>query len=306
MQGCALTKLECNDPTSFASAREMRDTGVRGHGGECRWMDIVKSTQLGMCFESESTTAIDCATTVEACNEWDLKNGIVHNSSSGFVPKMPECTVENTKFGRCSDGMCAWDPKHCLDDHSWTPFDQECTCDEVQVGACSRNVMRDGVEGREVFCAVSEDACDSQQTWIKPRDVKGMAGFDCFLCREESSLPPTRPPSTKAPEAGNDQGGFVEAISSRTTVIIVASTGGAVALLILAMVGFKLMGIRKTNNAAAAAAMAKMEVPPPLSDIQIPSETDPESGGPSVNAAIDADNDDDNASVLSYALDEVS
>jgi len=286
MQGCALTKFDCNDPTSFVSSRQMRDTGVRGHGAECRWQETVRSTQLGMCFESESSIATDCAATAEACSEWDLKNGLVNNSSNSFVPKMPECSVENTKFGRCSDGMCAWDPKHCLDDHFWAPFDRECTCDEVKVGACSRSIMQDGREGREVFCAVSKDACDSEQTWIAPRDVKGMAGFDCYLCREESSVQPTLP-STKAPQVTQDnrQAGL-------TTVIVVASVGGSIALVILALVGYKLMGIRRANKAAA---RAKLEALPPLADIQIPSETDPESGGRSVDVA----HDEDNASVLS-------
>lgn len=288
MEGCALSNRDCNDPADFVSARIMRDTGVRGHGSECRWQETVKNARLGMCFELGTTNEVGCATNTEACSEWDLSNGIVNNSN-GFVPQVAECSVETTNFGRCSDGMCAWDPMHCLDDHSWTPFDQECTCDQVQVGACSRSVMRDGKAEQEVFCAVSQDACDSDQTWTPPRDVEGLAGFECFLCREDSppSEIPAKPSSNQNSSTismtGNDLGG---GISSQTAVVAVSAVGAAVAVLIFGVVGYKIMGSRR---AAKEAADAKLATIPPLSDIRIPSETDPEA--PSIDA--------DNASVLS-------
>jgi len=309
--GCALTPQECDDPSNFRSSRQMRDAPVRGHGGECRWQDSVRTGSiLGMCFESDSTTAIDCAPTAEGCSEWDLARGFAE-LSRGFVARVPECTVETTSFGRCSDGMCAWSPENCGDDDNntaWTPFDVECTCDRVRVGACSREITRDGQKGREVFCAVSEDACDAEQSWIPARDVNSMVGFDCYLCREES-LPPNQSGGGGAMEAssytpetdplgsgGGDLlddagtgGGGTTSHHRTTTIIAVVGTGAFFALVICGVIGARFLARRR---AAASAAEKMKKDRPPLSDIQIPSETDCEAvNNPSV--------DTDNASVLS-------
>jgi len=292
--GCALTKLQCNNPSNFQSSRQMRDSPLMAHGGRCRWQDSIEETQLGMCFDGVTNAPIECATTVEGCHGWDLTAGFVHDNIAAFVPKVTECTVNNTPFGRCSDGMCAWDPAQCLDDHSWTPFDRSCTCDEVQTGACSREIETDGELVREVFCAVTQDGCDDEQTWIAPRDVKGVAGFDCFLCREDS--PPTENSASLTDlqakpvvVPGTDLGG-VGGVSDKTTVIAVSSIGAVVGVGILGLIGYKVLGARRAAQAAALNAVKVVEHPP-IVDIDIPSETDPEFGGPNT--------DTDNASVLS-------
>jgi len=295
--GCALTPQECDDPSNFRSSRQMRDAPVRGHGGECRWQDSVRTGSLGMCFESDSTTAIDCAPTAEGCSEWDLTRGFA-GPSRGFVDQVPECTVDTTSFGRCSDGMCAWSPKNCGDDTAWTPFDAECTCDQVQVGACSREITREGQKGREVFCAVSEDACDSEQSWIPAREVNAMVGFDCYLCREDSPPPNQSGGVMEAPSYapegfGTDPLGSSSDLldagtggTSRTTIVAVVGVGAFFALVICGVIGARFLARRRVAGAS-----AEKEDLPPLANIQIPSETDCEGGNPSV--------DTDNASVLS-------
>merc|ERR1719491_223186 len=153
--GCALTKSECDDPANFLSSRQMQNGPVRAHGGSCRWQDSIKATVLGKC-SSKDGGPTECATGVGACPP-----------DSGWEGPEPGCTVETTAFGRCGDyGMCAWSHDQCTEDNntSWAPFDEGCTCDKVQVGGCSR-LKDDGEE--ELFCAVSEDACDDEQTWIQ-------------------------------------------------------------------------------------------------------------------------------------------
>lgn len=293
--GCALTPNECDDPSNFRSSRQMRDAPVRGHGGECRWQDFVRTGSLGMCFESDSTTAIDCAPTAEGCSEWDLTRGF-GGSPRGFVDQVPECTVGSTSFGRCSDGMCAWSPENCGDDIAWTPFDAECTCDQVRVGACSREITRDGQKGREVFCAVSEDACDAEQSWIPARDVNAMVGFDCYLCREDSPPPNQSGGVMEAPSyapvgIGTDPLGSSSDLldagpegTSRMTIVAVVGIGAFFALVICGVISARFLARRR-------AASAEKEDLPPLDNIQIPYETDCEGANPSV--------DTDNASVLS-------
>jgi len=302
---CALTKLECDDPANFRSSRQMKGGPNSGHGGQCLWQDAVQSNKLGMCFISNTSTPTQCASQVEACSEWDLTRGMA-DLGSGFVDKVSECTVETTAFGRCNDGMCAWSPEHCSDDTSWTPFDETCTCDKVQIGACSRPVMKDGREGLEVFCAVSEDACDAEQSWIVPQEVMNMAEFDCFLCREDSPSSPVTatskdPPSSSSMgligsennELGNDGAdlGDMGGINAQTVVIIVLSVGVVIALSIIGLIGWKFFGTRRV---AKLAAKAREHDTPPFSTISIPSDN---SAGK--DCEFGHNTDTDNASVLS-------
>lgn len=310
MAGCALTKLQCDDPSNFQSSRQMRDAPTRGHGGECRWQDSIKTKKLGMCFENDSTTPIDCAPTVMACNGWDLTEGLVDIAPHGFVDRMPECTVDSTRFGMCGDGMCAWSSEQCEEDTAaWTPFHNECTCDEVQVGACSRDVVAEnGKKGREVFCAVSEDACDAEQSWIVPQQVEAMAGFECFLCREESEsgsgnnggnadgvgvlYPPAESSNNPADNRNNDNDQGSTGGGNMTTIYVVVGVGAVLGLLIVGVVGARVLA---RKFAAQRAAAAKEEELPPMDNIEIPSEA----GSECETGANKNGTDTDNASVLS-------
>lgn len=255
--GCALTKLECDDPANFLSVRQMLNAPVRAHGGSCRWQESVKKTVLGRCT-TDGGVSTQCATEVEACPEND--------ATRGFLDRVSECTVETTSFGRCDYGTCVWSHKHCVEDNTWDAFDEACTCDKVQVGACTRLV--DGE--KESFCAVSEDACDDEQTWIAPQGVKQASGFDCFLCRE------TKTPSI-APVA--DEGGIIEAVTAETasktantnatTIIVVAIVGAVVALFIIGIAGWKSFLVRRAAKRSGDGAFAKKEAGPPTTDIEI-------------------------------------
>lgn len=238
--GCALTKLDCDDPANFLSSRQMQNGPVRAHGGSCRWQESIRTTVLGRCKEDGVNTS--CASDLKACPE----------GTEGWLSADPECTVETTAFGRCDYGMCAWTHDHCQKDSTWKAFDEGCSCDNVQVGACS------GTNGdeREVFCAVSELGCDEEQSWITPHEVKNAAGFDCYLCRE-------------VPLAVNSDSGAVtedadtvvigSKTNSRTTIITSAILGIVVAFSIICLVAWKVFKARR-----AVKRIGKEEAPPTL------------------------------------------
>merc|ERR1712176_82928 len=89
------------------------------------------------------------------------------------------CKIENTLFGRCGD-RCSWSPDDCAfglnGREKWTFPSEECTCEKVRVGGC----QKDG----NIFCAVSEDACDDLSEWLSPLDVTKSFNVECFLCNE--------------------------------------------------------------------------------------------------------------------------
>lgn len=233
--GCALTKSECDDPANFLSSRQMQGW-VSAHGGSCRWQDAVRSIVLGRCKTGGVETS--CASDIEACpdgtEEWNGPD--------------PECTVETTSFGRCDYGMCAWSHEHCHEDNTWEAFDEGCSCEHVQVGACSR--WNDNE--REVFCAVSELACDEEQSWISPQEVKTAAGFDCFLCRETSVDVPNDPDLS----ASSDSAALTENVSSKQfsgnkSIIISSSVVGCViAFSIIGLVVWKVFKSKRTVKRA--------------------------------------------------------
>jgi hypothetical protein len=252
--GCALTKFECDDPSNFLSARQMQSGPIRAHGGSCRWQDSVKETYLGKCT-TEDGVPTQCATEVEACPEND--------ATRGFLEREYDCTVETTSFGRCDYGMCAWSHKHCCQDNTWEAFDEACTCDKVQVGACSRYI--DGA--RESYCAVSEDACDDEQTWIAPQEVMQSSGFDCFLCREESL--PNTPPSVGVVTTDENNFSAVAGKNSQTTIMVVVAAGAVLALSIVGLVGWKAFRTKRAAKRAGNGVFAKEEAAPPAMAIQI-------------------------------------
>ena len=255
--GCALTKLECDDPANFRSSRQMQDGPVMAHGGSCRWQEEIKETVLGQCSSNkDGALTKQCATDVGACppdNEWK-------------GPK-PECTIATTSFGRCDYGMCAWSHNQCTEDNTWAPFDEGCTCDKVQVGGCSRLNTDNGE--KVLYCAVSEDACDDEQTWIKAQEVNTAVGFDCFLCREESpaasSAATTNTASSNIAMTTESDASNISAAG--TTIIIVCSIVGS--LFVLFIVGLVMWRVFRTKRAVKRAAEYGKEEAPPATAIEV-------------------------------------
>lgn len=261
--GCALTNLQCDDPNNFLSSRQMQNGPVRAHGGSCRWQDSVRETVLGRC--NENGVATECAPDIAACPSG--------NSFDGAYGQQAECIVETTSFGRCDYGMCAWSHVHCYEDNTWEAFDEGCTCDRVQVGACSHWKYNE----RETYCAVSKDACDDLQSWITPQEVMGAAGFDCFLCREVS------PPSTTNDVASNTKADDVAQISgiktqasaeatvkaaagidTQTIFMFSVVAGVVIALLIIGLVGWRVFREKRAVKRAIGGGFASEQGPPTM------------------------------------------
>jgi len=263
--GCALTKLGCDDPSNFRSVRQLQSGPVRAHGGSCRWQDSVRETVLGSCTTGGGLPT-GCASEVEACPETDAERG--------FLGGVEGCTVESTSFGRCDYGTCAWSHRHCVEDNTWEAFDEECTCDKVLVGACTRRI---GTGERESFCAVSEDACDDEQTWLAPQGVMQASGFDCYLCREDSPASSSSAASPASdPEAvaarGNGTKGGGGGTGGATTIVAVVALGAMVALSILGLVGWKTFRAKRAAKRSGDGAFAgdeRDDDPPPATDIRI-------------------------------------
>lgn len=305
--GCALTKLECEDPANFFSSRQMQNGPVNAHGGSCRWQDSVRDTVLGKCKFDENDRGGVCASTKESCpGGVDFSGDFVIES----LTANPEpCTVETTLFGRCDYGMCAWSHDHCIEDNTWEAFDEGCTCDKVQVGACSRWKNGPNTE-REVFCAVSEFACDNEQSWVVPQEVMGVAGFDCFLCREETVLASNiednleqinSDPSGVVDNTniGNNGATIVDSIQENVKdntqkVAMVATIVGVGIGIAFAIIGLVTWKVFRTKRAVKRAAdLAKEQPPGPptgMIDVDV---------GNSLQFGNSTDHDMDNASVLS-------
>lgn len=264
-KGCALTKLECDDPSNFLSSRQMQDGPVRAHGGSCRWQNSVKNTILGKCID-DGGTQTQCASEIEACPSENRVN-------AGWIA-VQECTVETTRFGRCDYGTCTWSHEHCHEDNTWAAFDENCTCDKVQVGACSRQLVEGGE--KEVFCAVSNDGCDEKQSWIFPQEVKEAAGFDCFLCREETAVPVadtnnigssllgliTDEDGTNVIPSGNNNN-----TTNQTIVVVISILGTVVALLIIGFITWKIFRTKRAMKRATE--KVTEDVSPPTNNNQI-------------------------------------
>ena len=323
-ENCALEKQGCNDSTNFLSSREMQNGPGMAHGGSCRWQDSVKGTKLGKCDDisngnSEGDDYYHCSPNAESCqsesdsttpdiftsnNDYDKNNNINNNN----------CVVGDTFFGRCnSDLRCAWSPEDCddndgtIDDNRsnsdfWTFPVFDCTCDNVQVGACisSKDATDLATATEDIFCAVSSDGCDDMQTWIRPTDVMGVAGFDCYLCREESTTTTitttaTAPPAistTTAPPAistttDTDTTDTISSSSSSSSNtmnvndnndnnsgLIVGVVLGAVAILsIVGFVGWKLVNSSRNRIFLTAKERSFNNEPPPTTAVELSSES---------------------------------
>ena len=324
-ENCALEKQGCNDSTNFLSSREMQNGPGMAHGGSCRWQDSVKGTKLGKCDDisngnSEGDDYYHCSPNAESCqSESDSTTPDIFTSNNDYDKNNinnNNCVVGDTFFGRCnSDLRCAWSPEDCddndgtIDDNRsnsdfWTFPVFDCTCDNVQVGACSTKDATDlaATATEDIFCAVSSDGCDDMQTWIRPTEVMGVAGFDCYLCREESTTttitttataPPAISTTTAPPAISTTDTDTTDNTSSSSSSnsnsnsnnmndndnndnnsgLIVGVVLGAVAILsIVGFVGWKLVHSSR-NRSFLTAKERSFHEPPPTTAVELSSES---------------------------------
>lgn len=305
---CALERTDCDDPVNFMSVRQMQGAPVNAHGGSCRWQSAVTSHLLGRCVD-EVGLPTDCSPNLDSCPAWDNSHeskGWVPNESSAAPPRdwvspAVECPVEDTTFGRCDYGMCAWSHEQCTEDNTWEAFSEGCTCDKVQVGACTYT-DRDG--NKDVQCAVSALGCDDEQTWVVAQEVKTAAGFECYLCREESpaqTVPPAQvvtPPLEDITDMNSDllsrnsgQG------KTEMSVILIVVIGSVLAISIIGLVGYKALSKRREMRERARQ-KALENRPPPAKSIEI-AQIGIAKGHKNLDSEWGQSTDMDNASVLS-------
>ena len=312
--GCALTAAECDDPDNYLSARQLQSGPTMAHGGSCRWQNAIKSTKLGMCTDQDGSFT-QCSSSIDACPRWDGKETVFDGDAEqkGWVSNN-DCKVDTTKFGRCDYGMCSWSHEFCVEDNTFKAFDEGCTCDKVQVGACVSN-KDDGT--LEAYCSVSYDGCDDVQDFIMPTEVMGVAGFDCYLCREErwdgSIGSSTVESTTQDSELGLISGLVDESQatnlvqdtnpvnnSGQTTIIVVATLG---AVAVLAIVGFVTWRILHAKKVVARATESVAAVAPPTAiDIKPVKPDDATDAAETGVTGVCVVNDDDDDSVLSDTM----
>lgn len=281
--GCALTKFGCDDPTNFLSSRQMQGSPVNAHGGRCRWQDSVQATLLGQCHD-DAGVDLGCAPDIEACTGiWGQPRDI-----NAWTGPHQQCTISNTHFGQCDYGMCAWAHRDCHEGSTWHTFDAGCTCDQVVVGACSRSLLNGE---RETFCAVSEDACDHEQSWIAPLEVSGVAGFDCYLCREESPMVKDTGNISNGQLVTENAGfGATDSNPIQTVDIVIILLGVVLGLSIMGAVGWNIF---KTKRATKLMKRAKEKDVLPTTTIEI------DISGSTLGNHPGVDTSTDEASVLS-------
>lgn len=171
---CALERSECTDATSFRSSREMQGAPERAHGGVCLLQESMLGKPLGDCSISGTPpNATTCAPNPAACKDDEVFQSGVKPLEGIFNPS--GCVVENSVFGKCGD-RCSWSPDDCAGGEDWTFPAEECRCDYVQVGGCTKD--------DQLFCAVSSDACDAKSTYLNPLQVAAENPFTCYLCRK--------------------------------------------------------------------------------------------------------------------------
>lgn len=304
-ENCALERQGCNDSTNFLSSREMQNGPGMAHGGSCRWQDSVKGTKLGIC---DMSNGLHCSPNAESCqseSESDSTTTDIFTSTNEYDNNNNNnCVVGDTFFGRCnSDLRCAWSPEDCDDNDDnngtindtsnsgfWTFPVVDCTCDNVQVGACSSTKDATDLAAAAVaatedfFCAVSSDGCDDMQTWIRPTEVMGVAGFDCYLCREESTTiittTATAPPAisttdtdttdTSSSSSNSNSNNMNDTDNNDNSGLIVGVVLGAVAILsIVGFVGWKLVHSRNRSFTAKERSFNE----PPTTAVELSSES---------------------------------
>lgn len=178
---CALEEPSCVEDVDFLSSREM-EGGASGHGGDCANQSKLRKINVGRCVGGP------CAPNVESCG-----------SSNDFIPNDVACTVGNTIYGKCGE-RCSWSPNDCLSGEFWKFPADDCSCDQVQVGACKLNYSN----FESYTCAVSALGCDDSSVWVNPLDLPIQSNIECFLCRQVTLAPDPAESLAPAPAESAD------------------------------------------------------------------------------------------------------
>jgi len=210
-----LEKSECNEESNFRSSREMQGAPQIAHGGICLHSKTIHEKRLGECADGT------CSPNEASCDGLDFAD--VEQSTG-------TCIVENTSFGRCGD-RCSWTSDDCTDE-VWTFPSQECSCDQVQVGAC----QKDGL----IFCAVSSDSCDDEATWLSPMDVTTTTSFRCYLCREKTQV--------QSNNNAVDNEETIPGISKRSNGSVIGAVVGSLAGAVIVLILFVFVRKRQGQN----------------------------------------------------------
>lgn len=211
---CALESTSCPKDSEFISSRHLdRDDKYQHIKEAC---DTASNINIGVCV-SELDVGI-CTGHPSNCE-----------GGGAFSPLNDQCTLETSNlddsvwkyplFGHCmhettppvsDNGICLWSDEDCPDNSDYmTAFAQStedanntpCTCDKVRVGACEYYPEEIGKVNRaQVYCAVSERACDKESTYIPaPKLIRD--GRNCFLCKTSGHPLTDQSPVAPAPVA---------------------------------------------------------------------------------------------------------
>jgi len=172
------------------SSRQMQGAPERAHGGVCLLQESIREKLLGNCVSSEISST-ECSPNKESCIEGGFRDDFQLSGS---------CTVDNTKFGRCGKDRCSWSPENCSADEEWTFPSEDCSCDQVRVGACEAK--------GEFSCAVSKDACDDLSSWLSPLELTAKSDLECFLCNTVEVIDST--PSLSSAAVDSDIATFTD------------------------------------------------------------------------------------------------
>merc|ERR1711933_697822 len=208
--------------------------------------ESIREFQVGNCVSETSGTV--CSPNEDSCE------GFGQFSLSGA------CMIDDTKFGRCGNNHCAWSPDSCSEGEEWNFPSNDCSCDQVKVGACEK----DG----DVFCAVSRDSCDDKSEWLSPLEVSMKSDIDCFLCNEMKA------PTSQSVEYPNPSSYNVRSEPSSTSSSVTSSSSQGAQPIFYGVIG-ALVGmivvvsvaaiIRLRQVKATAQENKKATVPPPTS-----------------------------------------
>jgi len=170
---CVLEAHLCPPGETFRSSREISQKVAGTHGGACADGRNVKhiSTSVGRCG-----TEGGCVNVAEACFLGAGEIFIDDVASGCTIVSDANDADSKTLYGSC-DSRCSWSPSDCGSGEVWNTSSENCPCDKVRVGACDK-------EG-DIFCAVSEKACDASSKWVTALElISHSSNTDCFLCRE--------------------------------------------------------------------------------------------------------------------------
>uniref|UniRef100_A0A7S0CMF9 Uncharacterized protein n=1 Tax=Proboscia inermis TaxID=420281 RepID=A0A7S0CMF9_9STRA len=164
---CVLDSGQCGPGQGFTSTKL---TDSAGFFRSCTTRDNTEGIFLGACGEGCASDETSCDTDFSLDFGAELRAG---------------CTMKKAAYGDC-DGRCVWSANDCSNSETYG-FTENCTCDQVQVGACQGLAV-----GEPMFCAVSPGACDPSQEW---RTIAQLAEQDisCYLCRGASKPQPVAP-----------------------------------------------------------------------------------------------------------------